>query len=136
MSLTAEENIQLVKDFFANLSTGDLDTVRPLLHEDATWEAMAKKIPGTGKHVGHKGILDDFLGPVRGLFEDGDPKVFIKTIISQGDLVAAETEAKGKFRNGKDYHNLYCWMIEIKDGKVFYLREYMDSHYVMGIVGD
>ena len=133
---TAEQNEQLVKDFFNTLSTGDLEKVRPMLHKDATWSAMAREIPGSGDHKGRDYIIDEFLAPVRGLFEEGDPKIKVKTVIGKGNFVAAETEGLGQLKNGKTYHNLYCWMIEIKDGKIYWLREYMDSHYVMGLVGD
>jgi ketosteroid isomerase-like protein len=33
-------------------------------------------------------------------------------------------------KNGKEYSNLYCWLVEVKDGKIFAIREYMDSFYV------
>jgi len=130
------ENEQLVIDFFETLSSGDLEKLRPLFHKDATWQAMARDIPGAGKHEGRDHIVDEFLAPIRGMFEPGDPKIEIQTIISKGPLVATETLGLGRLKNGKEYNNKYCWMIEIKDGKIFYLREYMDSHYVMGLVGD
>jgi ketosteroid isomerase-like protein len=134
--MSAERNEQLVRDFFNTLSTGELEKVRPLLHKDATWSAMAEAIPGSGDHKGRDVIIDDFLAPVRGLFEDGDPKIEIRTVIGKGDLVAAETVGRGTLRNGKVYHNRYCWMIECRDGLIYWLREYMDSHHVMGLVGD
>jgi len=40
----------------------------------------------------------------------------------------------GRLKNGKEYRNLYSWWIEVKDGKIFAIREYFDSHYVMGLV--
>jgi ketosteroid isomerase-like protein len=45
--------------------------------------------------------------------------------------VAAETEAVGKLSNGNDYHNRYAWIIEVRDDKIYALREYMDSHYIL-----
>ncbi|MEI9965920.1 MAG: nuclear transport factor 2 family protein [Caulobacteraceae bacterium] len=127
-------NEALVRKFFEDLSTGDLDKLRPLLHPEATWEAMGKTIPGAGAHKGHKGILDEFLGPVRGLFKPGDPKVTVRNLVGRGDLVGAETEAHGHFANGTPYDNRYCWMVEIKDGKIFALREYMDTAYILSVV--
>lgn len=136
MADNAEANEQLVRTFFETLSAGDLEKVRPLLHPDATWSAMAQDIPGAGDHKGRDYIIDEFLAPVRGMFVPGDPKIEVKTVIGKGDLVAAETIGTGTLSNGKKYHNRYAWMIEIKDGKIFWLREYMDSHHVMTLVGD
>ena len=48
-----------------------------------------------------------------------------------GGWVAAETEGVGMLACGKEYHNRYAWIIEIRDDKVFALREYMDTHYIL-----
>ena len=116
MSEAEDRNEQLVGNFFATLSTGDLDRLRPLFHEDASWELTAKSDPFVGEKKGREVILREFLAPVRGNFEDGDPKVKIKRMISKGSLVAAETTAAGRLKNGETYDNAYAWMIEVKDG--------------------
>ena len=72
-----ERNEELVRRFFETLSFGDLERLRPMLHEDATWTVMATGIPGAGEKKGRNVIIDEFLAPVRGVFEDGDPKVSI-----------------------------------------------------------
>ncbi len=125
-----EGNEKLVRTFFETLSTGDLERVRPMLHEDATWTVMATGIPGAGEKKGRKAIIDEFLAPVRGIFEDGDPKVSIVNLVSKGRLVAAETRGVGRLKGGKPYNNSYSWMIEVEAGKIKALREYMDSYYV------
>lgn len=124
------ENERVVLNFFATLSTGNLEAVRPLLHENATWKPMVNDIPGAGTHVGRKGIVDEFLAPVRGLFKPGDPKIIINTVASNGPLVISETLGQGTLSDGRPYENRYCWAFEIKDGLVFAIREYMDSLYV------
>ncbi len=129
-----ERNEQLVRTFFETLSTGDLERLRPMLHEDATWTVMASGIPGAGEKKGRKVIIDEFLAPVRGIFEDGDPKVAIVNLISKGRLVAAETRGVGRLKSGTPYNNVYSWMIEVDDGKIRALREYMDSYYVSTIM--
>jgi uncharacterized protein len=129
-----DRNEKLVRTFFETLSTGDLERVRPMLHEDATWTVMASGIPGAGEKKGRNAIIDEFLAPVRGIFEDGDPKVFIVNVISKGRLVAAETRGVGRLKGGTPYNNVYSWMIEVDDGKIHALREYMDSYYVSTIM--
>jgi uncharacterized protein len=125
------ENERLAIEFFVTLSTGDLEAVRVLLHENASWTTMVHGIPGAGSHVGRSVIVDEFLAPVRGLFQPGDPKVLLETIASNGPLVFTETRGVGVLSDGRPYENRYCWAVEIKDGKVFAIREYMDSLYVM-----
>ncbi len=124
-------NELLVRQFFETLSSGDLEALRALLHEDASWEATSRTIPGAGITRGRDKIIDEFLAPVRGLFEPGDPKVVILRIFSKDEWVAAETEAVGMLGNGNDYHNRYAWIVEIRDDQIYALREYMDSHYIL-----
>lgn len=135
MAEAESKNVQLVRKFFEEaLNTGDLERMRPYFHPDATWTPMAKAtIPGIGVHRGRKGIVDEFLGPVRGLFVDGDPKNKIMNIFGSGNWVAVETHGTGKFRNGRDYDNRYAWMVEIKDGMIFTIREYMDTLYIQSV---
>ena len=130
----AAKNEQVVRDFFATLSTGDLERIRATLHPDASWLPMVKSVPGAGIHQPRDVIVDEFLAPVRGIFEDGDPKTVVDNIFAKGNVVCAETRGMGKLRNGNTYNNQYCWVIELKDGLVWKIREYMDSHYVMSVV--
>ena len=127
----SNENERLTVEFFATLGSGDLEAVRALLHEDATWKTMVNDIPGAGTHVGRAGIVDQFLAPIRGMFRPGDPKILVDTIASNGPLVITETRGQGVLADGRPYNNLYAWAFEIRDGKVFAIREYMDSLYVM-----
>ena len=127
-------NQDLVREFFATLSTGDLEALRQLLHPDGSWEVMSTAVPGAGLTEGRDAVIDDFLRPVRGMFAPGDPKVHVKRLFSEGDIVGAETEAIGELSNGNHYHNRYAWVIEIKDDKVCHLHEYMYTAYIMSVV--
>jgi uncharacterized protein len=132
--MTDIKNTDLVREFFATLSNGDLETLRTLIHPNGSWEVMAVSVPGAGLTAGGDAVIDEFLMPVRGMFEPGDPKIEVKRTFSAGDLVCAETEARGMLSNGNAYHNRYAWVIEIKDGKVCHLREYMDTAYIASVV--
>lgn len=132
--MSGQDYEKLAIHFFETLGTGDLEKVRPLFHEKASWTPMVSGIPGEGKKEGRDFIIDEFLAPVRGLFEPGDPKVHIDNIFSKGNMVACETHGTGKLKNGKDYNNVYCWILEFKDDKVFAIREYMDSYHVSTLV--
>jgi hypothetical protein len=130
----AEHNEALVRNFFAVLSTGDLERIRATLHPDASWTPMVKNVPGAGVHKPRDVIVDEFLAPVRGMFEAGDPKTTVNNIFGKGNVVCAETRAYGKLANGNVYDNLYCWVIEVNDDLIYAIREYMDSQYVNSVV--
>ncbi len=135
MSVVAEtDSERVVLQFLATLSAGDLEGVRAMLHEDATWTPQMRGVPGAGVHRGHKGIVDEFLRPIRGLFRPGDPKIFVDTVTSKGSLVMLESHSGGCLADGRPYNNLYAWAVEVRDGKVYALREYFDSHYVVELM--
>ncbi|MGH8260761.1 MAG: nuclear transport factor 2 family protein [Steroidobacteraceae bacterium] len=127
----SNETERLVLEFFATLESGDLEKVRQLLHEEATWTPQVREVPGAGVHRGRRGIVDEFLAPVRGLFRPGDPKIFVDSIASKGSLVFAESHSGGCLADGRPYQNLYAWAVEVRDRKIFAIREYFDSHYVI-----
>ena len=126
---------RLFLKFFETLSSGDLERIRAVFHDDAVWQVQVKGIHGEGSHRGKKAIVDDFLAPVRGMFKPGDPKVELISIASKGPLVIGEAEGRGTFTDGRPYENLYAFAIEFRDGKVYRLREYMDSFYVAKLQG-
>ena len=128
-------NEQLVREFFAVLSSGDLEKLRSYIDADTTWEPkVSKDIPGSGVHTGND-IVDKFIGPVRGMFEPGDPKVHVDSVVASGDKVMCETRGVGKLQSGAEYNNVYAWAFVIKGGRIKAIREYMDSAYVAKLFG-
>ena len=127
---------QLVLDFFRILSSGDLEATRAVLHPDATWQPMVEGVPGAGIHGPRDQIVDGFLAPVRGLFVPGDPKTTVDRMVSTGNTVMCESRGAGTLRDGRKYSNRYAWSIDVRDGKIFAIREYMDSHYVATLFGE
>ena len=135
MTATAKNaNEQLALDFFAALSTGELDRLRAFIDENSVWEPMVQDIPGAGKYQGNA-IIDEFLAPVRGMFAPGDPKVHPQTIFSDGDFVCVESFSDGKLQDGRTYFNRYGWVFRMNQGKIGTLHEYMDSHYIATLFG-
>ncbi len=129
-------NERLVRVFLETLSSGDLEKLRPQIHADGSWDATGTSIPGAGITQGRDKIIDELLAPVRGLFVPGDPKITILRIFAKNEWVAAETEAHGQLANGKRYDNRYAWIFEIREGKVYAVREYMDTGYILTQLAD
>jgi ketosteroid isomerase-like protein len=124
---------ELVRRFFATLSSGDLVRLGELLDDDAEWHICATGIPGAGVHAGRSAIIDGFLTPVRGLFEPGEPKVEILNLVADGDLVAVEATGRGRFLDGRVYENRYAYWITVRGGAIATVKEYMDSSYVASL---
>ncbi len=134
MSEAENRNEQLVKSFFETLSTGDLERVRPLLHEHATWTPMGTGIPGAGGRQGprhdHRRVSRARARAVRRRRPEGQDEHDYFEGAAGGVRDAGHRAAE----NGKNYNNRYAWMIEIKDDKIFALREYMDTYHITTLV--
>jgi len=127
--MTVDRDEELVRSFFATLSTGDLERVATFFDADSTWTVCATDIPGAGTHVG-AAIVEEFLRPVRGMFEPGQPKVEVTNVVSAGGWVAVEATGRGRFRSGVPYENRYAFWLEVAGGRIRTIREYMDTLYV------
>jgi ketosteroid isomerase-like protein len=126
---------QTVLEFFATLGRGDLAQVPTLLHPEVTWRIMGRGVPGAGLHRGAKAIID-FITPVRELFEPGSPRGELTSLISKGLSVVFEMHGAGKLRDGRDYDNYYAMAVEVRDGLIYAIREYMDTYYVRTLLKD
>jgi len=135
MKPASSDNEALVRDFFAQLNAENLEAIRAMLAEDAAWLPQAKDMPGAGSYRGRNVIVDEFLKPIRGLFEPGSPSNRIVSMAANGSLVLVETHGTGKLRDGRPYENRYAWAFEIRGGKIAEIREYLDSYYIVRLFG-
>ena len=123
----------VLRRFFATLSTGDYAAIGEFFGDESVWE-VNNVVAGHPNARGRRAIIEDFLQPVRdGLFEPGDPKVEVVRMFSAGDWVAAQTIARGSLRNGNSYENSYAWFAQIDGEQVRFLKEYMDTSYAFEI---
>ena len=103
-----------------------------MFHKEATWEVMSKGFPArapTWPQGDHRRLPRPGAGTVRARRPQGRGEDDHLEGPHRGD----RDRGRGKLKNGKDYDNLYVWVYEIKDGKVWKLREYMDSHYIANL---
>ena len=129
----SDSHKDVLRRFFATLSTGDFAAIGEFFGDNSVWMVndVARGFPS---ERGRRAIIEDFLQPVReGLFEPGDPKVEVVRMIGEGDWVVAETIARGKLRNGNTYENSYVFVAQISGDQVQFLREYMDTAYAHDI---
>jgi ketosteroid isomerase-like protein len=118
----------VVRRFFATLSSGDYDAIGKFFDDDSVWKV--NDVPRGHPEQRGQAIITDFLRPVRdGLFEPGNPKVELTRLIAEGDWVVAQGTGRGRLRSGDDYANEYVYVLRVENGKVKFLHEYMDTAY-------
>ncbi len=126
----SDANKGVVLGFFENFSGGKFEDALGMMTDDATWWVAGKfELSGT-KTKAEFGALVKGIGAAmpNGL------KITPKGVTAEGDRVAVEAESYGELANGKVYNNQYHFLIELSDGKIKAVREYLDTIHAKEIL--
>src|SRR6266481_5444784 len=91
--MSTQENVQIVRDFFAALGRGDKQGLLALSAEDIEWIIPGEDWPLAGTHRGHAG-LENLLQKANETLETSYPKAF--EFVAQGDRVLVVGVATGR----------------------------------------
>jgi ketosteroid isomerase-like protein len=123
--MSIQENIQIVKDFFAALGGSDRQGLLALCAEDIEWIIPGEDWPLAGTHRGHAGLAD-LLQKASDTVETSFPKP--PEFVAQGDRVLVVGFATGKVKaTNKTFDDDWVFAITVRNGKVTNIREYIDT---------
>jgi uncharacterized protein len=131
---------QTVVALYGAYATGDAGQIAGLLHDEVVWTAPAGNATQVALGLGRP----EDAGPPRGandldreaivafmaynfarFFRDADNE--FRTVVAEGNVVVVEHRLSATLPNGRRYVNDYCFVYEVRDGKVWRIREYMDT---------
>ena len=131
---------QTVLALFHAYATGDAERIGDLLHDEVVWTEPAGNATQVALGLGRP----DDTGPPRGTnnldreaivafmaynfarFFGGIDNSF-RTVVAEDEVVVVEHRLSATLPNGRSYVNDYCFVYEVRDGKVWRIREYMDT---------
>ncbi len=123
--MSIEENVQLVKDFFTAMGSGDKQALLALVAEDIEWIIPGEDWPLAGTHRGHAGLA----ATLRKASEEVEvtyPKP--PEFVAQGDRVLAIGVAVGKIKaTDKPFEDHWVFDITLQNGMLKSIREYIDT---------
>jgi ketosteroid isomerase-like protein len=123
--MSIEENVQVVKDFFAAMGSGDKQGLLSLVAEDIEWIIPGKDWPLAGMHRGHAGLTALLQKASETVETSTEPSEYV----AQGDRVLVVGVAKGKIKaTNKTFDDDWIFAITVRNGKVANIREYIDTH--------
>jgi ketosteroid isomerase-like protein len=123
--MSIEKNVQVVKDFFAAIGSGDKQRVLALVAEDIEWIVPGEDWPLAGTHRGHAGIVD-VLQKASEAVETTYPEP--PEFVAQGDRVLVIGVATGKIKStNKAFKDEWVFDITVRDGKLTRIQEYIDT---------
>jgi uncharacterized protein len=123
--MSIEENVQIVKNFFAAMGTYSQKDVLALVAENIEWIVPGEGWPLAGTHRGHAGLTAVLQKASEELeMTYPEPPEFV----AQGDRVLAIGVATGKIKaTNKPFKDDWVFDITLRDGKLTTIREYIDT---------
>jgi uncharacterized protein len=131
---------QTVMALYGAYASADAEGIDGLLHDEVVWIAPAGNATQVALGLGRP----EDAGPPRGandLDRDaivtfmaynfarffGDVENDFRAVVAEGDMVVVEHRLSATLPNGRSYVNDYCFVFEVRDGRVWRIREYMDT---------
>jgi uncharacterized protein len=123
--MSTQDNVKIVKDFFAAMGSGDKQRLLSLVAEDIEWIIPGEDWPLAGTHRGHTGLAD-VLQKASEEVEMTYPEP--PEFVAEGDRVLVVGVATGKIKaTNKTFEDHWVFDITLRDGKVTKIREYIDT---------
>ncbi len=121
--MSAKENVETVKKFFAALGSDDTQDLLAVAAEDIEWIIPGKDWPLAGTYRGHAGLAD-LLQKAGKLETSTEPREFI----AQDDRVLVVGFATGKIlATDKTFEDDWVFAITVQNGQVKSIQEYIDT---------
>ena len=123
--MSIEENIEIVKGFFAAIGSGDKQRLLALVAEDIEWIIPGEEWPLAGTHHGHAGVAATLRKAAEEI-ETTYPKP--PEFVAQGDRVFVVGVATGKIKaTNKPFKDDWVFDVTVRNGKLTRIREYIDT---------
>jgi ketosteroid isomerase-like protein len=123
--MSIQENVQVVKDFFAAIGSGDKQGLLALVAEDIEWIIPGEDWPLAGTHRGRAGLAD-LLRKASEKVETSSPEP--PEFVAQGDRVLVVGFARGRIiATNRTFEDHWVFAITVRNGKVTNIREYIDT---------
>jgi uncharacterized protein len=123
--MSIQENVQIVKDAFAAIGRGDMQSLLALSAEDIEWIIPGEDWPLAGTHRGHAGLAD-LLQKASEMVETSFPET--PEFVAQGDRVLVVGFARGRIiATNRTFEDDWVFAITVRNGKLKSIREYIDT---------
>ena len=113
--MSIQENVQVVKAFFAALGSGDRQGLLALVAKDIEWIIPGKSWPLAGTHRGHAGLAD-VLQKASEKVETSFPEP--PKFVAQGDRVLVVGFARGRIKDtNRTFEDHWVFAITVRNGR-------------------
>ena len=118
------ENVQVVKECFAEMGSGDEQGSLALVAKDIEWIIPGEDWPLAGTHRGHAGLADVLQKASEVKTSYAEPPEFV----AQGDRVLVVGFARGRIKDtNRTFEDHWVFAITVRNDKLTNIREYIDT---------
>jgi ketosteroid isomerase-like protein len=130
--MSIEQNKVIAREFFTRFTASDIDGALAMMSDDATWWIPGKKerSPTAGLYTKEK--IGRLFNRMRQALKGG-LEMTVTSCIAEGDCVALEVVSRGDLKNGRSYRQEYHMRMQLRDGKIAAVREYLDTQHAYDV---
>jgi uncharacterized protein (TIGR02246 family) len=123
--MIANTHKQLIESVFAALAQGDTQAFADAMADDFSW-TISGHGPWSRTWRGKHRVRRELMAPLFAQFS-GTYRNRATRILADGDVIVVECRGEVMTQAGRRYDNHYCYVIEMRDGQMHALTEYMDT---------
>lgn len=132
--MSAAQNKQQLQAIFDELAKGNGRPFTDAMAEDFSWH-MTGSTAWSKSYIGKAAVRRDLLDPLMAQFLRPYRNI-AQQFIAEDDYVAVRCRGEVTTTAGKPYHNSYCFIFKLRDGKLVELTEYLDTALVQSTLAD
>ena len=128
--MTTPSNKDLIVQAWRVFASRDAARIAALFTPDAEWlaprhNATAVALRHADHMIGAAAIARFIATDMRRLF--ADVSITFRGVYGDGAAVVVEERMRATLPDGQPYELDYCFVFELKDGRIHWVREYMDT---------
>jgi len=112
------ENKKIIEKYMQGFRESDHEKILSCLSDAIIWE-----MPGVYKHIGK----EEFDKEIENENFVGKPKIQIKRLVEEDNVVIAEGSVQGEMTNGNKLDAVFCDVFLMENGKIKKLTSYLMS---------
>ncbi len=110
------ENKKIIEKYMEGFRESDHPKILSCLADDVIWE-----MPGVYKHIGK----EEFDKEIENENFVGKPKIQIKRLVEEGNVIIAEGSVQGEMINGNKLDAVFCDVFLMENEKIKQLTSYL-----------
>lgn len=121
------ENKAIVARFFELFSGGDVPKLLDAIGDGGSWWVSGSLDGMSGRY--DKASFGPLVEGAKAIYKSGGLTITPISMIAEGDKVAVEATGFAELADGRSYLPQYHFLVTVREGKVFEVREYMDTQH-------